>query len=308
MLAPRADAGRRLPPGRRPRHRGRWASPRRPQPHRRRAPGPGACDPCPSRALDAAILALLYGAGLRRAEAVAVDVADYHPGDGALTVRSANGGRERRAFVAGGAAAAVDARLTIRGTLPGPLLCPVRKNGAVTIRRLTADAVYRRLARLGGHARIGRFSPRPAPQVRLRPPRRRRRPRRRPSPRRPPPPRNHRPLRRPARHRPTQGRHPPPRPLRSALTVGDSSKAPARAVPRLLLAGPRPTAPRFGGRHGGTVGRSTGRFAATGWRAVRETPLEMAARVIGWPSALRMASILSACVPDHRSRSLPSTR
>jgi integrase len=119
----------------------------------------GACDPTASRALDAAVLALLYGAGLRRAEAVALDVADYQSADGALTVRSAKGGRERRAFVTGGAHAAVDAWITIRGEEPGPLLCPVRKDGAVTIRRLTADALYRRLARLGGHAGVARFSP-----------------------------------------------------------------------------------------------------------------------------------------------------
>src|SRR5581483_11685629 len=98
----------------------------------------------PSRALDAAVLALLYGAGLRRAEAVAVDVDDYQPADGALIVRSAKGGRQRRVFVTGGAQAAVDAWLTIRGSLPGPLLCPVRKDGAVTIRRMTPDALYRR--------------------------------------------------------------------------------------------------------------------------------------------------------------------
>lgn len=118
-----------------------------------------ACDPTPSRALDAAVLAVLYGAGLRRAEAVAADLADYEPADGALTVRSAKGGRERRVFLTGGAQAAVDDWLTIRGAEPGSLLCPVRKDGAVTIRRMTPDALYRRLQRLGGHAGIARFSP-----------------------------------------------------------------------------------------------------------------------------------------------------
>lgn len=118
-----------------------------------------ACHPTPSRALDAAVLALLYGAGLRRAEAVAVELGDYSPVDGGLAVRTAKGGRERRVFLTGGAQAAVDAWLTIRGSQPGPLLCPVRKDGAVTIRRMTPDALYRRLQRLGGHAGVDRFSP-----------------------------------------------------------------------------------------------------------------------------------------------------
>lgn len=118
-----------------------------------------ACSPAPSRALDAAVLALLYGAGLRRAEATAADLADYQPIEGALVVRAPKGGRQRRVFLTGGAQAAVDAWLTIRGTEPGPLLCPVRKNGVVTIRRMTPDALYRRLDRLGGHAGVDRFSP-----------------------------------------------------------------------------------------------------------------------------------------------------
>jgi integrase len=118
-----------------------------------------ACDPTPSRALDAAVVALLYGAGLRRAEAVAVDLAHYQPADGAVVVAAPKGGRQRRVFLTGGAQAAVDAWLGHRGDAPGPLLCPVRKDGAVTIRRLTPDALYRRLQRLGQAAGIARFSP-----------------------------------------------------------------------------------------------------------------------------------------------------
>jgi integrase len=109
--------------------------------------------------LDAAVVALLYGAGLRRAEAVAVDLAHYQPADGAVVVAAPKGGRQRRVFLTGGAQAAVDAWLGHRGDGPGPLLCPVRKDGAVTIRRLTPDALYRRLQRLGQAAGIARFSP-----------------------------------------------------------------------------------------------------------------------------------------------------
>jgi len=41
-------------------------------------------DPTPAGARDAAILAVLYGGGLRRSEAVAVDLADFNPESGEL--------------------------------------------------------------------------------------------------------------------------------------------------------------------------------------------------------------------------------
>lgn len=119
----------------------------------------GACDPTASRTLDAAVVALLYGAGLRRAEAVALDVADYQAADGALVVRSGKGARDRRVFLTGGAQHAIDDWLQTRGEAPGPLLCPVNKAGTVTVRRITAHALYRRLDRLAVRAGVARFSP-----------------------------------------------------------------------------------------------------------------------------------------------------
>lgn len=69
-----------------------------------------ANDVSPAGARDAAIIALLRVTRLWRSEAVALDLADYEPATGALTIRSGKGKKERLPYVAGGAKAALDER------------------------------------------------------------------------------------------------------------------------------------------------------------------------------------------------------
>ena len=100
-----------------------------------------ACaDGTPGGARDAALLALLYGALLRRAEAVALDLADHDPATGALKVRG-KGRQQRLSYLPSGGRAALDAWRAVRGDDDGPLLCPVRRDGLVTVRRLSGQAV-----------------------------------------------------------------------------------------------------------------------------------------------------------------------
>jgi site-specific recombinase XerD len=66
-----------------------------------------ARDQRPAGRRDAAILALLCGAGLRRSELVHLDVSDYEPVSGALTVRAGKGNKDRRLFTGNGAAEAL---------------------------------------------------------------------------------------------------------------------------------------------------------------------------------------------------------
>jgi site-specific recombinase XerD len=98
-------------------------------------------DQTPAGVRDAAIIALLYGCGLRRAEVVALNVEDYDREGGKLQVRG-KGKKERYAFPANGAAAALADWLTIRGDEPGPLFYPIRKGGHVRRGRLTTQAIY----------------------------------------------------------------------------------------------------------------------------------------------------------------------
>ena len=115
------------------------------------------CGSTPVGARDAAMLALLYGCGLRRSEAVALMLADYH--QGAVTVHSGKGRKERIVYAANGARAAVEAWIEVRGTWEGALLTPVAKGGRMQQRGITAQAVMLRLHFLADRAGVRRFSP-----------------------------------------------------------------------------------------------------------------------------------------------------
>jgi len=108
---------------------------------------------------DAALLALLRGCGLRRNEAVSLDLSDFELGTGALKVRNGKGGVDRTVYVPDGLHPVLQAWLNIRGFSPGPLLCHIRKGGRVVHRRLTPQAVLYLLNKRAREADIAPFSP-----------------------------------------------------------------------------------------------------------------------------------------------------
>ena len=112
----------------------------------------------PMRERDAALVALAYAGGFRRAELVALDVTDYHRDSGRLRVVG-KGNKERAVFLANGARDALHAWLRVRGREPGPLLLPVDRHGRVRPRRLTEQTVYDRLHYLAERAGVAAFSP-----------------------------------------------------------------------------------------------------------------------------------------------------
>lgn len=117
-------------------------------------------DESPSGARDAALLAVLYSGGLRRSEAVELDLADYDAENGVLTIRSGKGRKARTVPVRNGAQSAIGAWIAVRGDEPGPLFHPIRRGGNIEPRKMTPDAVLKAMARRGEEAGISAsFSP-----------------------------------------------------------------------------------------------------------------------------------------------------
>jgi integrase len=116
-------------------------------------------DKSPAGARDAALLALLYGGGLRRSEAVAIDVSDYEPDTGMLTIKSGKGRKDRTVYATNGAATALTDWLDVRGPAPGALFNPVNKGGKVKDSPLTGQAVLNVLAKRAKQAGVPHVSP-----------------------------------------------------------------------------------------------------------------------------------------------------
>jgi len=120
-----------------------------------------ACDGSTARgARDAALLALLYGAGLRRSEAVRVGLRDLDLVGGSIRV-TGKGDRQRAVPFAPGVREVVERWLLVRAEAPGPFLLPVRKGGRVEPdgRGMGGQAVLMILRRLAKRCGVAPFSP-----------------------------------------------------------------------------------------------------------------------------------------------------
>lgn len=113
----------------------------------------------PLGARDAAMLALGFGAGLRRSEIVGLDLDDFIDPPGAILVRQAKGGKDREVPLPSGATTAVRAWLDVRGDDDGPLLLPMLRGGRSVLRRMTGQAVLKALRSLAARVGMQRFTP-----------------------------------------------------------------------------------------------------------------------------------------------------
>ena len=110
-------------------------------------------------ARDAALIAAMYPGGLRRAEVVSLDLSDYDPVSGSLTVRHGKRNKARVTYISNGAGRAMADWLAARGDGEGPLFMPVDKSGKIIQRRLTTQAIYNFLQKRGEQAGVSDFSP-----------------------------------------------------------------------------------------------------------------------------------------------------
>lgn len=108
---------------------------------------------------DAALIGVLHGAGLRRAEVVALELADWNPEEGCLTVRSGKGDKDRTTYMDEGAIAALNDWLELRGNQPGALFHPTVKGGRINPRQMSDQAVLDILRQRGEQAQVSTFSP-----------------------------------------------------------------------------------------------------------------------------------------------------
>lgn len=115
-------------------------------------------DSSPAGARDLALVALLGSGGLRRSEAVSLDLSHFDEEAGTLRVRG-KGDKERLVYLGRGSSRALLDWIAARGANLGPLLCPVSKSGEIELRRLSDQAVYNALRKRASLARLRPLSP-----------------------------------------------------------------------------------------------------------------------------------------------------
>jgi site-specific recombinase XerD len=116
-------------------------------------------DDSPAGRRDAALLAVLYGGGLRRSEVASLDISDFNRATGELKVLSGKGNKDRLAYATNGSLNALAQWLAVRGETPGPLFCSIRKGGRVEMKGMTDQAIYGTIQKRAAEAGLNHFSP-----------------------------------------------------------------------------------------------------------------------------------------------------
>jgi integrase/recombinase XerD len=112
-------------------------------------------DPSPAGTRDAAIVALMYNTGIRRAEVVGLKLADYS--DGVVNVRT-KGNKVLTTYVLGEARNLLERWLELRGNADGALFVPVSKTGRLGTKPISTESLQGILRRRSEQANIPDFT------------------------------------------------------------------------------------------------------------------------------------------------------
>ncbi|HEX2913587.1 MAG TPA: tyrosine-type recombinase/integrase [Chloroflexia bacterium] len=118
-----------------------------------------AADPTPAGARDAAIIAIMYSAGLRRAELAGLTLANISLESGEVRVIAGKGHKDRLVYLVGGALVALRDWLKVRGTAPGPLFYRLDKTGQCHPKGVSDEAIMRALVKRAKQAGLENCSP-----------------------------------------------------------------------------------------------------------------------------------------------------
>lgn len=110
-------------------------------------------------ARDAAIIAIAYGAGLRRAEIVTLQLADYDSDNCQVIVRAGKGNKERVIPLNPSICDAIGGWLEYRGVGAGALFTRIHKGDHVRSSGMSDQAIYDMLADRAQQAGVKEFTP-----------------------------------------------------------------------------------------------------------------------------------------------------
>jgi len=114
-------------------------------------------DISPAGVRDGAILALLYGLGLRRSELTALNRDDYAAEEGRILIRG-KGGTVRTGFIVDGTREPLEKWLKLRGIASGPMFMPLSNAGHLVQNRITTESIAQVLAKRAAEANVKPFS------------------------------------------------------------------------------------------------------------------------------------------------------
>lgn len=116
-------------------------------------------DTSPAGQRDAAIIGMLYAAGLRRQEIVNLSLGSFDRDSGQI-VLTGKRNKQRTAYLTNGSLAAVIDWLEVRGNDDDALFVAINKGGRLdTSKPMTAQAIYNMLTKRAADAEVKQFSP-----------------------------------------------------------------------------------------------------------------------------------------------------